>query len=136
MNDSLIAQGCKISAPRAFAHWFWWSCRDLSSDFGRPGRSGNDASRAPGLILSLARREKNPPQLDQSISLGKYERLFRLNCGDPWHPATLSGYLELTKDEKLGVKAKFWCLNLWLFALALKLEIFTAKVDLLGVRLS
>ena len=88
------------------------SWRDLSPKFGRPGRSGNDATRAPGLILSLARPERNPPQLDRSISLGKYERLFRLNFVNPRHAATLSGYLELTKDEKLGVKAKLWCLNL------------------------
>ena len=120
INDSLIAQGCKTSAPRGFTYWFWRSCRDLSSKFGRSGQSGNDATRAQGLILSLARPEGNPPQLDGSISLVKFERLFRLNFVNPRHAATLSGYLELTKDEKLGVKAKLWCLNLWLFTLALE----------------
>ena len=75
------------------------SWRDLSSDFGRPGRSGNDATRAPGLILSLARREKNPPQLDRSISLGKYEHLFRLNFVNRRHPATLLDRVQLSIDE-------------------------------------
>ena len=84
----------------------------MSSDFGRPGRSGNDATRAPGLILSLARPEENPPQLDRAISLVNFERLFRLNFVNPRHAATLSGFFELTKDENLGVKAKLWCLNL------------------------
>ena len=84
----------------------------MSSDFGRPGGSGNDATRAPGLILSLARPEETPPQLDRAISLVNFERLFRLNFVNPRHAATLSGYLELTKDEKLGVKAKLWVLNL------------------------
>ena len=67
---------------------------------------GNDATRAPGLILSLARPEKNPPQLDQSISLGKYERLFRLNFVRHRHATTLSGRLELTIDEKREAEAK------------------------------
>ena len=64
------------------------------------------------MILSLARPEENPPHLDGAISLVNFERLFRLNVVNPRHPATLSGYLELTKDEKLGVKAKLRCLNL------------------------
>ena len=84
----------------------------MSSDFGRPGRSGNDATRAPGLILFLAWPEENPPQLDRAISLFNFERLFRLNFVIPRHAATLSAHLALTKDEKLGVKAKLWCLNL------------------------
>ena len=61
----------------------------MSSDFGRPGRSGNDATRALGLILSLARPEENPPQLDRAVSLVHFERLFRLNVVNTRLAATL-----------------------------------------------
>ena len=88
------------------------SCRDLSSKFGRPGGSGNDATRAPALILSLARPEENPPQLDRAISLVNFERLFRLNVVCPRHAAFLEGYLELTIDEKGEAEAKLRDLNL------------------------
>ena len=73
------------------------------------------------MILSLARPEGNPPQLDRSISLVKFERLFRLNFVNPRHAATRSGCLELTIDERREAEAKFGVLNLWLFALALEL---------------
>ena len=84
----------------------------MSSDFGRPGRSGTDATRAPGLILSLAKPEGNPPQLDRAIRLGKYERLFRLKFVSPRHPATLSGCFELTIEKKREAEAKCRGLNL------------------------
>ena len=84
----------------------------MSSDFGRPGGSGNDTTRASGLILSLARVEENPPQLYRAISLVNFERLFRLNFVYPRHAATLEGYLELTIDEKGEAEAKLGGLNL------------------------
>ena len=58
------------------------------------------------MILSLARLEENPPQLDRAISLVNFERLFRLNFVNPGPPATLSGYLELAIDEKREAEAK------------------------------
>ena len=78
----------------------------MSSVFGRPGRSGNDATRAPGLILSLARPQGNPPQLDRAISLVHFERLFRLNFVNPRHPATLLDHVQLRIDEKREAEAK------------------------------
>ena len=73
------------------------------------------------MILSLARPEKNPPQLDRAISLVSFERLFRLNFVNPQHLTTVWWLFALTIDANLGVNAKLWVLNLRLFALPLEL---------------